>query len=208
MENNQLKHTMKKLQRKLNKEIGFYWWKQYIASALWSNLSTPINLIITIFTALIAAEVTTNNMLSKKVYYRLSIVNLVLSSINTFFRPHIQTLENLKMLTKWMEFGNEFERIYFTECNNTEDYKRRLGLYENLQNDVNHFQNSHGPEHQNFISDFILLIIRSIYLKRNDRWLEIEDAPEMINVQIQVENIHNNELFSNTTHTESGTDSV
>ena len=36
----------------LNKNIGTYWWKKYITTAFWKNISTPINLSITILTAL------------------------------------------------------------------------------------------------------------------------------------------------------------
>lgn len=43
----------------LDKLLGFYYWKRYIAAAFWSNLSTPINLAITLMTAMTTAQATT-----------------------------------------------------------------------------------------------------------------------------------------------------
>ena len=43
---------VKNLEVELNKNIGRYWWKSYINTAFWNNISTPISLIITIITAL------------------------------------------------------------------------------------------------------------------------------------------------------------
>ena len=48
----------------LDKLLGFYYWKRYIASAFWSNISTPINLAITLMTAMTTAQATTLNLFS------------------------------------------------------------------------------------------------------------------------------------------------
>lgn len=34
----------------LDKLLGFYYWKRYVSAAFWSNISTPINLAITLMT--------------------------------------------------------------------------------------------------------------------------------------------------------------
>ena len=75
--------AMKKLEARLNKDLGFSWWKKYIAAAFWSNISTPVNLAITILTALTTGQATTSNLLSQRTYVNISIATLLLSVINT-----------------------------------------------------------------------------------------------------------------------------
>lgn len=36
-------NSFNKLEENLNSVIGLSWWKKYITSAFWSNISTPIN---------------------------------------------------------------------------------------------------------------------------------------------------------------------
>ena len=36
-----------RFEKKLNTDLGFYFWKFYISSAFWANIVTPMNLIIT-----------------------------------------------------------------------------------------------------------------------------------------------------------------
>lgn len=45
------------LENKLNVDIGFYYWKRYVAGSFWAQLATPINLAITLMTALTTASV-------------------------------------------------------------------------------------------------------------------------------------------------------
>ena len=48
---------------KLNYDIGYFWWKQYVYCAFWNNISTPINLLITILTALTTGQSATNSLI-------------------------------------------------------------------------------------------------------------------------------------------------
>ena len=87
--------------KKLDKEIGYNYWKRYIASVFWSQISTPINLTITMLTAITTAQINTNNLLSSSVSSNLAIVSLILATLNTFFRPHTQYATNTELLSKW-----------------------------------------------------------------------------------------------------------
>ena len=104
----------KNLEDKLDGEIGNHWWKVYIASAFWSNISTPINLLITLLSAVTAGQASTESMLSQSTFLKISIASLVISTLNTFFRPHQQFMQNMETLCKINEFGFQFEEIYYT----------------------------------------------------------------------------------------------
>jgi hypothetical protein len=174
--------SMVLLESRLNKELGFLWWKKYIAAAFWSNISTPLDLSITVLTALTTAQATTNNLLSQNVYVNISIGTLIISSINTFFRPHDQSTNMIKVMNKYQEFGSIFEEIYYTDNNDLGDYKRRFDAYSKLQIDLNHYKNlDSSPETQNFVSDLIHLIARYIFLKKREAWLNyLDDSPAAI----------------------------
>jgi hypothetical protein len=47
---------MIKLENKLNGELGDMWWNKYVGGAFWTNISTPINLAITILSAVTAGH--------------------------------------------------------------------------------------------------------------------------------------------------------
>lgn len=168
--------AMTLLESRLNKELGFLWWKKYIAAAFWSNISTPVNLSITVLTALTTGQATTNNLLSPTMYVNISIGALIISSINTFFRPHDQSTQMIKVMNKYKEFGSIFEEIYYTDNNDLGDYKRRFDAYTKLQMDMNTYKNQDSsPETQNFVSDLIHVIARIIFLKRREGWLNYLD---------------------------------
>ena len=68
------------LKDKLNTDLGFYYWKYYIAGAFWSNIATPINLCITILSALVSGQANTDSLLPTNIYKDLSIALLLLST--------------------------------------------------------------------------------------------------------------------------------
>lgn len=157
-----------KLEENLNSVIGLSWWKKYIASAFWSNISTPINFSITLLTTLNAGQAATGNLLSNIVYVNLSIVTLVLSTINTFFKPNDQYIGNLQMMNMWCDFGNRFENIYFTIL----DDKEKFNAYVQLQQDINKFENSHSSNNVNIVADLIYVTAVYSCLKKRDKWLD------------------------------------
>jgi len=52
--------------KKLNEDIGFYWWKYYTYCAFWTNISVPINLTITILTALTTGQTATGSLINNE----------------------------------------------------------------------------------------------------------------------------------------------
>ncbi len=161
-------NPFKNLEDNLNSVIGISWWKKYIAAAFWSNISTPINFSITLLTTLNTGQATTGNLLSNTIYINLSIVTLVISTVNTFFKPNDQYNSNLQMMNIWYDFGNRFENIYFTIL----DDKEKFNAYVQLQQDINKFENSHASNNINIITDLIYVIAVNLCLQKRDKWLD------------------------------------
>jgi hypothetical protein len=172
--NTKLFKIMKKMEKKLNGEIGFHWWKRYIAAAVWDNMATPINLAITLLTAIISAQANTDNLISKNLNSTITIITLFLSTINTFFRPHTKKSINIELMNKYNEFGNTFEEIYYSPCIIDNDFIRRNDAYIKLQNEMNKFETNQSPEARNFFTDFIYIICRLTCLKGNNKWLDLD----------------------------------
>jgi len=160
---NELNNDIYTLEQELNKSIGHFWWKSYINSAFWSNISTPINLIITILTALTTAETQTKEMFSESMMYRLSISTLLISTLNTFFRPSQQLALANESMNKWRELGNEFEKI---ELENGSKEKKTLQL-KKLMEKVLDLRRIHRTS---FLTDLIHLTSKAICIKQNSLW--------------------------------------
>lgn len=162
------------LEDKLDGEIGNHWWKVYIASAFWSNVSTPINLLITLLSAVTAGQASTDTLLSHSTFLKISITSLIVSTLNTFFRPHQQFMQNMETIKKVNEFGFQFEEIYYTNKENEEDHHRRYDAYKKLMMEYHKFKNTMSPEQQNFVTDLIYYICIKTCLINDDKWLDID----------------------------------
>ena len=125
---------------KLNKDIGFYWWKRYVSAAFWANLSTPFNLAITLITALTTGQAATKDLISQTATLNLSISALIISTINTFFRPHDQMNEHLNQMKEWSKFGGKFDTIYYKP----DDTMTQLGYKNNFFTDLIHVISKYG----------------------------------------------------------------
>jgi hypothetical protein len=161
------------LENKLDSDIGFYYWKKYVASAVWSNLSTPINLIITLLTALSTAQTTSKNIISDNLAVDISIATLVITVINTFFRPHFQMTQNIECMKKWMVLGNDFEEIYYSEEKYTTNIEKTIDDYVELQKKVHTLKETEGPDTTNFFTDLIHIICNITCLKKYQKWLDM-----------------------------------
>jgi hypothetical protein len=183
MENN-LIEQLEKIQNKLDGEIGYMWWKRYIAMAYWNNLATTLNFSITILTVVISGQANTNNMIPENIFKGLTIGSLILSTINTFFSPHTKLTTNMDSLNKYAEFGTKLEEIFYSKCDNNEDVKNKINNYTNLFIEINKFKNSQQSERtQNYVTDSIHALIRKFWIKDKERWLEIDT--ELINDAIK-----------------------
>ena len=102
------------LESKIDNDLGYYFWKKYIAAAFWAQISTPLNLMITIMTALTTAQSTSSGFLTKEVYRDISVVTLLFTVINTFFTPLAQLNKSVEMVKKWNALGMNFEEIFYS----------------------------------------------------------------------------------------------
>lgn len=167
-------NEMQKIENKLNSDLGYLYWKKYIAGAFWANISTPINLTITILTAIMSGQATTNNLIPQNIYINISITTLLLSTLNTFFKPHSQMSQNIDIMKTWYDYGNQFEKIYYSENTDLDDYKRRLEEYKKLYIEINKTKNAESPETQNFVTDLINYIVLNSCLKNKSNWLDMD----------------------------------
>ena len=161
---------MNKLENKLNGEIGFQWWRRYIGAAMWENLATPINLAITLLTAISTAQANTNNLISDSANSAVTLIALLMSTLNTFFRPHNKVNINIEIMNKYNDFGNKFEEIYYSR----EDTHIKIDKYKTLMIDINKYEVSHSSESINFCNDFIHIFTRYLCLKRREKWLDFD----------------------------------
>lgn len=162
------------LKYKLDKEIGYNYWKKYVASAFWSQVSTPINLTITMLTAITTAQIQEANLVSQSISSQLAIVSLIIATLNTFFRPHTQYATNKEFLSKWTNLGIQFEDEYYDRVESKEvgAFRKKLAAFQKLQDDVNDLRKEEGTSTLNFMTDFLFLVCMATCLRRKKRWLD------------------------------------
>ncbi len=164
------------LKGKLDRDLGFFYWKKYIAAAFWAQIATPVNLMITLLTALTTAQATSPDLLSRELYVNISIVTLIITTLNTFFRPHNKMIENAETMKKWNELGLEFEKLYYSDTENNSLSRDNcdamiLNLSE-LQERMNELRKSEGPSSTNFLTDLIHIVCVYTCLRKYQRWLD------------------------------------
>jgi hypothetical protein len=187
---------MKQLEDKINEDLGFKWWKKYIGGAFWSNISTPINLSITLLTAVTTAQTTSSGFLPESVYKGISVATLVISVLNTFFRPSAKMTENIKDMNEWTKLGGVFEEIYYR---GNADIAKKIEDYKKLQMKINELKYTESPEKQNFVTDVIHVVSLKTCLKDNDKYInprkeEIREMKEEKKKQKEVTVKHDKEL--------------
>jgi hypothetical protein len=179
------------IENKINKDIGFYYWKKYIAAAFWSQISMPINLIITILTAVNTFQATSPDLIPQRIYINISIAALFITVLNTFFRPHEQMTQNNNMVKKWNDIGIEFEELYY--INKTFEKTAMdeiITNYNNLLVKLNDLKQSEGPDTTNFLTDLLHILVIRIYLKKNQNWLDYANIGdnEPGDIKIRIDN--------------------
>lgn len=167
------------LMKKIDRDIGYNFWKKYVASAFWSQISTPINLVITFLTAITTAQAQSPDLIPQSIYSQLAIVSLIITTLNTFFRPHTQFATNTEFLQKWNDIGIRFEKEYYDKIiitqNSTDEeitaVKEKIKTYEKIQDDMNVLRKSEGTTTVNFLTDLIFLLCYSTCIRNYKRWL-------------------------------------
>lgn len=168
---------MKSLELKIDTEIGYRFWNRYVSAAFWSNISLPINLSITMLTALSTGQATTDNLLPRQLYVNISIATLVISTLNTYFRPHLQMNKNIELMNKWNVFGCEFEEMYYSEKNNLFQVNERIRGYEDLIHRIHDLKKNENMEGFNTMTDIIYCLLRmcKCFIKNKSRWLAMDE---------------------------------
>ena len=169
---------MKSLELKIDTEIGYRFWNRYVSAAFWSNISLPINLSITMLTALSTGQATTENLLPRQLYVNISIATLVISTLNTYFRPHLQMNKNIELMNKWNVFGCEFEEMYYSEKNNLFQVNERIHGYEDLIHRIHELKKNENMEGFNTMTDIIYCLLRmcKCFIKNKSRWLAMDES--------------------------------
>ena len=153
---------------KLNYDIGYFWWKQYVYCAFWNNISTPINLLITILTALTTGQSATNSLISQSTSTQLGIAALFISIFNTFFRPTQQLNDNTQVLKQWMYIGEQFEEIYYDKVYTLDEKKDRLKKLQDLFIENNKLKRNNN---NNFLIDLIFITADYLCIKNKIYWI-------------------------------------
>lgn len=166
----------------LDKLLGFYYWKRYIAAAFWSNISTPINLAITLLTAMTTAQATTLNLFSNSITSTISIITFALTVVNTFFKPHLQMTQNITIMEQWNSVGVDFELIFY-DNNKYNEYDLFIENYRKIQERINEIRKTDGPDTINFLTDLIHMISTKCCLK-DVNWLD-HDIKESFRKNLQ-----------------------
>jgi hypothetical protein len=163
-----IKHEQRRLEDKLDKMLGFYYWRTYWSTSLWANLATPLNLGITIFTALMTAHSSSSSsFISDDLNMKINISTFFISIINTFFAPQKQFNELNEYLSKWSDLGNTFEKIIFSDS----DPVAKITDYISILDSANALHKEQFTKHRNFVTDFLHIIIRILFMNSNDRWM-------------------------------------
>ena len=156
---------------KINEDIGYYWWKRYIYTAFWSNISTPINLAIIILTAITTGENVTQNLIGKETATILGVAVLFVSIFNTFFQPNEQFAQNKKILADWLVVGSHFDEIYYDKVYTPEEKYMRLKKLEDLFKTLSALKRTNDS---NLLIDLLYAMIRCLCLCGNISWIDIK----------------------------------
>ena len=154
----------------INNDIGFSWWKKYIAAAFWANISTPLNLAITLITAITTGQAASQDLLSKDSTLKLSVSALILTTINTFFKPYDQMNVQLSDMKQWAIYGSKLDTIYYKPDDTIEQLKEKLEESYKLFNDINSYRVSQTYRN-NFLTDLIHILARLTCIKK-DGWIK------------------------------------
>ena len=164
----EMESEIKRYDNAINKDTGYYWWKRYIYAGFWSVSSNPINLCITIFTAITTGQSATGSLFGESVTTSISIATLILSVINKFFKPPEQLRLNQSLKDKWADLGIEYEEVHYMISHSINDKKRKI---ENIQKLYTKVVNLKKNDDTNYFIDLIFLVARFLCIRKEIKWL-------------------------------------
>jgi len=159
---------VEELKNYLDFKIGYYYHESYYCSWFWTNISMPINLALTLSTALIAAQATsTGNFLSEHDYMVLSFATMILTTVNSYFKPQIKSMDSGAVLTKWVELGYKLDNLLFENKTSEELYKEYKELFTDM-----HKQASSQSGNRNFLTSWWHFGLRKLYGSKSENWIK------------------------------------
>lgn len=161
-----IRQEMERIENELNHLIGVKWWKPYISSVWWSNLTTPLNIGMSITSLLAAGQASLNTFVSSGIATTLSFSVFVLSLVNTFFTPHTRLVESAEQMEEWKKFGLRFERIYYSGKQSEEEIGHRLSEYRELMMEIR----ERMVTDRSLFTDALYGVVRCV--KKVDSWVE------------------------------------
>jgi len=172
------------MQENLNMRIGVRRRKKYISAAFWNYISTPINFIITLFTAVSASQTgATNRFLSNNQVFYVLVTTFILSTINTFFKLKEKAQMNYDIAKIYEEFGRQFEDIYFTPIMEPKHVGEKLQRYNQLHKDIMTYSCNEKIDSVNYITDCIFFCWSRRYhgrlrqIEQNERYWVLDGKP-------------------------------
>lgn len=166
--NHSLELEIKDYLKKLNEDIGNHWWKYYTYCAFWSNISVPINLTITILTALTTGQTATGTLINNETSTIFGIVVLIVSIFNTFFRPSQQLNDNEELKKKWVDLGTKFELIYYDKIQNLTQLIQQEKKVEELFKEVGIMKRETT---NNYFIDLIFMMTKKLFIRDDITWI-------------------------------------
>ena len=151
--------------RKINETIGYYWWKQYFYTGFWNYITTPINLAITVLTALTTGQSATQGLITTKTSTVFGAVVLCLSLFQTFFRSNDQYNNNKAILKQWADMGVKFDGLYMDKVSDDNKDAEKLEKLKKLQELFKQVSQLKKDNDSNFLVDILYTCLRCICLR-------------------------------------------
>lgn len=124
------------LRNKIDSDIGYNYWKNYIVSAFWSNVATPLNLTITFLTAITTAQSQNTELLPHTIYSNIAIINLIITTLITFFRPHEQYNVYAEYVKQWTVLGVDLEKEFTSKASASDTTAIKLYHLKKLETKI------------------------------------------------------------------------
>lgn len=98
---------------------------------------------------------------------------MILTTINSYFKPHIKSTDANDSLTKWLEHGHKLETLEFSD----ETEKQKYEHYKELLKDTNLLIKNQAYKDRNFLTDWFHSLTRWWRGEEKDNWgLKAENA--------------------------------
>ena len=168
----------------LDKWIGFYYNQTYYCCWFWTNIATPINLALTILTAINAAQSSTQSFIPENIYTILAFTTMILTTLNSYFRPSVRCIDANTRLVKWIGFGHQLEFLAFDILESGEE---KFKKYQKLLTDMDGFVCVQASQERNFITDWWHSLMRWKNGEESELWLSWGSEKSMTNSAMNTE---------------------